>query len=154
MSKEVIAAVISAIGLIGAAVATGVFTPDPQPGPGPAPAPPGQEQVDVTISDELGDTQYSEALNIKIDGESKGDLIIEHSSRPYADMTVSLAPGSHNYEIQGTAQMLATDGSVQQFPVEGEGEIVVSEEDPNQSFDILQAGVVGNTLVAELESAS
>ena len=155
MGKEagIAAAVIGAIGLIVAALITGVFSPDP-PGPGPAPAPPGQEQADITIRDELGDTQYSEALNIKIDGESKGDLIIAQDSRPYAEMTVSLAPGSHNYEISGTTQMLASDGSVQQFPVAGEGELIVSEDDPNQSYDLRQAGVVGNTLMAELDSTS
>jgi len=150
----IIAAVIGAIGLIGDALVTGVFSPDPPPGPGPAPAPPGQEQADVTIRDELGDTQYSEALNIKIDGESKGDLIIARDSRPYAEMTVSLAPGSHNYEISGTTQMLALDGSVQQFPVAGEGELIVSEDDPNQSYDLRQAGTQGNTLIAELESTT
>jgi hypothetical protein len=148
------AAVIGAIGLIGAALVTGVFSPDTPVGPGPAPPPPGQERADVTIRDELGDTQYSEALNIKIDGESKGDLIIERNTRPYAEMTVSLAPGSHNYEISGTTQMLDTYGNVQQFPVAGEGELIVSEDDPNQSYDLRQTGTQGNTLIAELDSTS
>ena len=156
MGKEagIAAAVIGAIGLIVAALITGVFSPDPQPGPGPAPAPPGQEQVDVTIRDQLGDTQYSESLNIKINGQSKGDLIIARDTRPSAEMTVSLAPGSHNYEIAGNAQMLAADGSLQQFPVAGEGELIVSEDDPNQSYDVVQAGVSGNTVIAELDSTS
>jgi hypothetical protein len=120
---------------------------DPAPTP-PAPAPPGQEQVDVTIRDVLGDVQYSESLNFEIDGESKGDLIIQTQTRPEAEMTISLAPGSHNYEIQGTTQALAPDGSVQQYPVQGKGQIDVLDED-NQLFEV-QGGWVGNTLVVEL----
>jgi hypothetical protein len=149
----IVAAVIGAIGLIGAALVTGVFSPDSQTGPGPAPAPPGQKQVDVTIYDELGDNQYSESLNVEIDGTSKGDLIIQSQTRPQAEMTFSLAPGSHNYELSGTTQALAADGSTQQFPVVGKGNIDVLDED-NQSFAIVQTGVAnGNTLVEELQKS-
>ena len=156
MNKDVTVALISAVGLILAGIATayftGVFTPDPKQTPS-APAPPGQEQVDITIHDELGDNQYSEALNIEIDGTSKGDLVIQSQSRPAAEMSFSLAPGSHNYEISGTTQALATDGSVQQFPVVGKGNIDVLDEE-NQTFYVVQTGVTGgNTLVEELQKS-
>jgi hypothetical protein len=164
MSKEVIIATISAIAVIVAAIITGTYTLRAQhnDGPPPAPRPPGQEEaaVDVTIHDELGDNQYSEALNIEIDGQSKGDLIIDGTARPEAEMVVSLNPGAHNYEIQGTTQALASDGALsqysdgalRQFPVEGKGEITVSDEE-NQSFDVTQLGASGSTLIVGLEES-
>jgi len=108
--------------------------------------------VDITIHDELGSNQYSESLNIEIDGQSKGDLIIESGARPEAKMTFSLNSGVHNFEIQGNTQALASDGSLQQFPVVGKGDITVSDED-SQSFDVVQAGVSGSTIIADLQES-
>jgi hypothetical protein len=156
MSKEVIGAVIGGLAVVGAALITGYYTLRAQPGdaPGPAPRPPGQEEaaVDITIHDELGDNQYSEALNIEIDGRSEGDLVIDRTTRPEAELTVSLNPGVHNYEIQGNTQAYDTYGNLAQFPVEGKGEITVSNED-NQSFDLVQLGVSGNVIIAGMEES-
>lgn len=155
MSKEVLAAWIGAAGLVVAALIGGGYALMGRgDGPPVAPRPPGQENamVDITIHDELGSNQYSEALNIEIDGQSKGDLVIDGTSRPEAEMTFSVNPGTHKFEIQGNTQALAADGSYQQFPVQGNGDITISEED-NQSFDVVQAGVSGNTIIADLQES-
>jgi hypothetical protein len=84
----------------------------------------------------LGETQYSESLNIKIDGKSEGDLVIQDRQRPEASLTVSLAPGTHTFEIQGSTYALAQDGTYQQYPVTGEGTIDIIKGDSEQSFQV------------------
>jgi hypothetical protein len=143
MSTQVKGAIIGAIGLIAAAIVTGFLTLGPDPGP---PGPP----VTVTIYDRLGEAEYSESLNIKIDGKNKGDLVIEDRQRPEASMTVSLAPGTHLYEIQGTTNALAQDNTRRQFPVYAEGRIDVLEGDSEQSFEV-RGTYTPDGVIAELQ---
>ncbi len=145
MGTRVRVAIIGAIGLIAAAIVTGFLTLGPDPGP------PGQpDPVTVTIYDRLGETEYSESLNIKIDGKNEGDLVIEDRQRPEASLTVSLAPGTHLYEIQGTTNVLAQDNTRRQFPVYAEGRIDVLEGDAEQSFEV-RGTYTPDGVIAELQ---
>jgi hypothetical protein len=143
MSTQVKGAIIGAKGLIAAAIVTGFLILGPDPGP---PGPP----VTVTIYDRLGEAEYSESLNIKIDGKSEGDLVIEDRQRPEASMTVSLVPGTHLYEIQGTTNALAQDNTRRQFPVYAEGRIDVLEGDSEQSFEV-RGTYTPDGVIAELQ---
>ena len=149
MSTQVKVAVIGAIGLIAAAIVTGFLTRPSPDRPNP-PAPPGQpDPVSVTIYDRLGETQYSESLNIKIDGKSEGDLVIQDRQRPEASLTVSLAPGTHTFEIQGSTYALDQDGTYQQYPVTGEGTIDIIKGDSEQSFQVTGT-ITPEVVVADL----
>ncbi len=148
MSTQVKVAIIGAIGLIAAAIVTGFLTLGPGLGP---PSPSEQpDQVTVTIYDRLGEAEYSESLNIEIDGKSEGDLVIEDRQRLEASMTVSLAPGTHLYKIQGTTNALAQGNTRRQFPVYAEGRIDVLEGDPEQSFEV-RGTYTPDGVIAELQ---
>jgi hypothetical protein len=136
MSTQVKVAVIGAIALVAAALVTGFLTRPGSDRPDPPPPPGHPDPVSVTIYDRLGDTQYSESLNIKIDGKSEGDLIIQDRQRPEASLSVSLAPGTHTFEIEGSTYALAQDGSLNQYPVIGEGTIDIIKGDSDQSFEV------------------
>jgi hypothetical protein len=148
MSTQTKVAIIGALGLIAAALVTG-FLSRPKDDPGPPRPPNPAEPVTVTIYDRLGETQYSESLNIHIDGKNEGDLVIQHGQRPEASTTVSLDPGTHSYEIQGATYALSQSGSLLQYPVTGEGTIDILEGDSNQTFAV-RGTITSNQIVAEL----
>jgi hypothetical protein len=146
----IFAVMIGAVGIVSVALMVQLGNgEDTGPSPRAEPTDGGVRAVDVTIWDRLSSTQYSESVYIEIDGNTEGDLVIDRQ-RPEDSMTVSLAPGNHVYEIQGNTQAKARDGSWQEFPVEGKGEITVSDED-NQSFGVVKTVTSGSTLVAYLE---
>jgi hypothetical protein len=146
MSTQVRVALIGAVALIAGAIVTGLLTGG---GSDPPPPPNNPSPATVTIYARLEQDQYSEGLTIKMDGKTVGDLVIEDRKRPEASMTVSLAPGTHHFEIQSSTYHLAQDGTYREYPVAGEGTIDVLEKDTEQSFEV-QGYFTDNTLVVDL----
>ena len=159
MNTEVKVAIISALGVIVAGIAAAVFTDwfslDPEPDPKPliVQAQREQEAVDVAIQ---GDVSWAEELtddrlvmstmelDVEVDGQGRGTLDIERATETQDELPVTLDPGIHNYEIQGTAQFYYSDSETysEEYSVSSvsdQDEIVVSEED-QQTFDVVIDG--------------
>jgi hypothetical protein len=150
MNTEVKVAIIGTAKLIIAALISGYFLIGSQTDDNPSAK--RRSNIDVTISANLYDEDYplKQDLSVEIDGEHKGDLSLETDVEPEDSMSISLvAPKSHHYEIGGTTEVTLNGGNLE-YPVSGEGEIDVLDEE-NQTFDIVLLGAKRGTFLVELK---
>jgi hypothetical protein len=99
------------------------------------PSPPAaSEPVDFTITDQLGQDQVAERVEVRVDGKTVGALNID-LVHPTASLTVTVPQaGSYSYELRSATYLEYPDGTYDEFHGEGTGQIEVT---PSASFAVV-----------------
>jgi hypothetical protein len=103
--------------------------------------------VDFTITDQLGQDQIAERVDVRVDGKTVGTLNID-VVHPTASLTVTVPrAGSYSYELRSTTDLQYDDGTYDEFHGEGTGRIdVVRSASFAVVYEVLEDGSARPTL--------
>lgn len=103
--------------------------------------PPESHPIDFTITDQLGQDQVAERVEVRVDGKTVGTLNID-LVHPTASLTVTVPrAGSYAYELRSTTYLEYQDGTYE-LDGEGNGQIDVTA---SKSFAVVYTMIDGDS---------